>query len=247
MILIYNCNHVRSNLNSRAAWNKPKAGQALRLAAGLLLAAPLAHAAYRTQQAASLYFRRGALSARLSTLIISCVNKRFEYQELIFDGKVAKGYKVGVRMQDGRVVRRDYFHYEGAAVVLPILDDGRIVMIRNYRFAVDEHLYELPAGMLNEGEDPIGCAARELTEETGYTAARIEKLGQFYTGPGTTDELMHAYLATGLSDGRQNLEAYEQITVETFSEDEIRQMVASGEIHDGKTIATLGLYWLKKN
>jgi ADP-ribose pyrophosphatase len=175
------------------------------------------------------------------------MNGKFEYQELVFDGKVAKGYHVGLRMQDGSVVRRDYFHYNGAAVVLPVLDDGRIVMIRNYRFAVDERLYELPAGMLNSGEDPLQCAVRELTEETGYAAASVEKLGEFYTGPGTTDELMHAYLATGLTDGRQNLEKYEEITVEIFSEERVREMVASGGIHDGKTIAALGLYWLKKN
>ncbi|MHC4982242.1 MAG: NUDIX hydrolase [Planctomycetota bacterium] len=174
------------------------------------------------------------------------MNKRFEYQQLVFDGRVAKAYTVGLRMPDGSVVRRDYFHYDGAAVVLPVLNDGRIVIIRNYRFAVDEHLYELPAGMLNKREDPLACAARELAEETGYAAANIEKLGEFYTGPGTTDELMHAYLATGLTDGRQNLEKYEQITVEVFTEDKIREMVASGDIHDGKTIATLGLYWLKK-
>ncbi len=177
---------------------------------------------------------------------MACMQDRFDSCELLFDGKVAKGYRVGVRMPDGRVVQRDLIHYEGAAVVLPVRDDGRIVLIRNYRFAVDEQLWELPAGMLEPGEDPAECAARELAEETGYTAGRIEKLGAFFTGPGTTDELMHAYLATGLTDGRQNLETYEQISVEVRSEDQVRRMVAGGEIHDGKTIATLGLYWLRR-
>ena len=81
-------------------------------------------------------------------------DERFVSHELIFDGKVAKGYVVEVRMDDGRVVRRDYFHYGGAAVILPVPDDGSIVLISNYRFAVDEHLLELPAGMLEAGEDP---------------------------------------------------------------------------------------------
>ena len=76
------------------------------------------------------------------------MNERFETSELIFDGHVAKGYKVHLRMPDGNVVQRDFIHYDGAAVVLPVLADGSIVLIRNYRFAVDEHLYELPAGML---------------------------------------------------------------------------------------------------
>ena len=171
---------------------------------------------------------------------------RFEYDELVFDGRVAKAHRVGVRMPDGRVVQRDLIHYAGAAAVLPVLADGSIVLIRNYRFAIDEVLYELPAGMLEPGEDPSLCAARELTEETGYTAGQIEKLGQFFTGPGTCDEVMHSYVATELTVGEQALEAYEQIEVETCSEAEVRRMVADGTIHDAKTIATLGLWWLRR-
>lgn len=149
-------------------------------------------------------------------------------------------------MDDGRLVRRDFFKYPGAAVILPVLDDGSIVLIRNYRFAVDEHLYELPAGMLEPGEDPEACAARELAEETGYTAARFEKLTEFYSGPGTTDEKMRVYLATELKPGAQALEGYETIAVETHSDDEVRRMIAAGTIHDAKTIAALGVYWLGK-
>jgi ADP-ribose pyrophosphatase len=171
---------------------------------------------------------------------------RFEQSELVFDGKVTKGYRVVLKMDDGRMVQRDFFKYPGAAVILPVLDDGSIVLIRNYRFAVDEHLYELPAGMLDPGEDPRDCAARELAEETGYAAGRIEKLTEFYTGPGTTDEMMYVYLATELTPGRQDLEVYERITVETHSDNEVRRMVADGTIHDAKTIATLGVYWLGK-
>jgi len=171
---------------------------------------------------------------------------RFQQCELVFDGKVAKAYRVSLKMDDGCIVQRDFFKYPGAAVILPVLDDGSIVLIRNYRFAVDEHLYELPAGMLEPGEAPEACAARELTEETGYIAGRIEKLTEFYTGPGTTDEMMRVYLATELVPGRQDLEVYERISVETRSDDEVRRMVADGTIHDAKTIATLGAYWLGK-
>jgi ADP-ribose pyrophosphatase len=149
-------------------------------------------------------------------------------------------------MPDGHVVRRDFLHYDGAVAVLPVLDDGSIVLIRNYRFAVDEHLLEVPAGMLEPGEPPAACAARELREETGYTAAGIEELGRFYTGPGTTDEVMHTYLATGLTAGGQDLEAYEEITVQPVTEAAAREMILSGELHDGKTIAALTLYWLKR-
>ncbi|HUT56314.1 MAG TPA: NUDIX hydrolase [Phycisphaerae bacterium] len=172
-------------------------------------------------------------------------DRRFEFDKLIHKGRVAELHSVGVRMPDGTVVQRDYVHYGGAAVVLPILEDGSVVMIRNYRFAVEEHLLELPAGMMDGDEEPRAAAARELAEETGYTAGRIEPLGEFYTGPGTTDERMYAFLATELTKGRQNLEQHEQIQVEVHAADEVRRMVADGAIHDGKTIAALGLYWLR--
>lgn len=174
-------------------------------------------------------------------------DQRFEYDETVFKGRVAEVHKVGVRMPDGRVVQRDWIRYNGAAVILPILDDGSIVLIRNYRFAVEETLYELPAGMLEPGEAPAVGATRELTEETGYTAGRIEKLGRFYTGPGTCNEVMHAFVATDLVGGTQDLEIYEQIETEVLSEAEVRAMVADGRIHDGKTIAALGLWWLRKD
>ena len=177
--------------------------------------------------------------------IIAPMSERFESDELIYRGKVVECHKIGLRMPDGQVVQRDFLHYGGAVVVLPVLEDGTIVMIRNYRFAVDEELIELPAGMLEEGEAPADCAARELAEETGYTAGRLVKLGQFYAGPGTTDELMHSFLATELKDGDQNLEVHEEIVVEEYSEEDVKRMIADGEIHDAKTIATLGYYWLR--
>jgi len=120
------------------------------------------------------------------------------------------------------------------------------VLIRNYRFAVGEDLWELPAGMLEKGEQPEACAARELTEETGYTAGRIEKLCEFYSAPGTSDERIHAYLATDLTDGRQRLEADEEIAVEVVAEADARRMILDGTIHDGKTIAALLMHWTKR-
>lgn len=174
------------------------------------------------------------------------MNAKIERRELVYVGRVAKGYKVDLRMDDGLVVQRDLFCFGGAAVILPVMDDGSIVMIRNYRYAVDENLLELPAGMLEPGEDPMAGARRELAEETGCTAGAMEKLGAYFTGPGSTDEKMHAYLATGLTRGQQNLETYERITVEIYPDNQVRRMVADGTIHDGKTIAALGLYWLRK-
>ncbi len=172
--------------------------------------------------------------------------KRFEYDELVYKGRVVEAHCVGVKMHDGEVVQRDFLKYLGAAVILPVLDDGSIVMIRNYRFALGEYLWELPAGMLDEGEAPEVCAVRELAEETGYRAGKIERLGGFCATPATSDEFLDAYLATELENGTQNLETYEDITVEVLPEKKVRQMVADGTIHDGKTIASLGIYWLRK-
>lgn len=171
---------------------------------------------------------------------------KFAYKNLIYAGAVAKVYRVGLIMDDGKVIPRDYIHYNGAAVILPVQPDGSIVLIRNQRFAVDECLYELPAGMLEEGENPDLCAGRELAEETGYVAGKIEKLGEFFAAPGTSDERMHAYLATDLQAGAQDLEVYERIKVEHFSDSQVRQMVLDGTIHDAKTIAALSLYWLRQ-
>jgi ADP-ribose pyrophosphatase len=172
--------------------------------------------------------------------------RKFEYDKLIYKGRVVELHDVGVRMPDGKVVQRDFLHYGGAAVILPVLEDGSIVFIRNYRFAVNEHLLELPAGMLDNDEEPAVGAARELIEETGYTAGKLEKLCQFVSGPGTCDEVMHCFLATGLKLGKQALEDYEEISVDVLSDKEVRAMVADGRIHDAKTIAALGIYWVRK-
>ena len=166
--------------------------------------------------------------------------------ELAFDGKTVTGYFVKVRMDDGRVVERDYFHYTGSAVIVPVLDDGRILLIRNTRFAVDEDLIEVPAGRLDPGEDGATAAGRELTEETGYIAGKLERLGAFYSAPGNADENLHTFLATELSRGEQKLETYEKIALLPLTPDEVRAMIRSGEIHDAKTIAALALYWLRE-
>lgn len=172
--------------------------------------------------------------------------KNIESDELVYRGRVIEVHKVRLRMANGQPIDRDLIHYNGSVVVLPVLDDGRIVMIRNYRFVLAEHLWELTAGNLEKGEDPLAAAGRELTEETGYTAGKMEYLGKFVAAPGTSDEWLYAYLATQLEPGAQQLEPYEEIEVSTLTEDEVREGIVSGKIHDAKTIAALSLYWLNK-
>lgn len=145
--------------------------------------------------------------------------------------------------EKGRPVTREVVRHPGAVTVIPVLDETRIVLIRNHRIAVDETLLELPAGKLEPGEKPEMAARRELVEETGYECEHVRKIGEFYTSPGFADELMHAYLATGLTESRQRLEPGEVITVEVRTLTEVLERIHTGGIRDGKTIAALLMYW----
>ena len=162
--------------------------------------------------------------------------------ERVFSGVKFDVERRSVPTGDGETVMREVVVHPGAVVVLPLLDDGRIVMIRNHRFAVGETLWELCAGTLEEGESPAQTAARELTEETGYRAERIEPLTTFYTTPGICTERMYAFLATGLTEVGQDLEEGERIEVELVTRERAMEMVASGEVRDGKTLAAMLFY-----
>ncbi len=165
---------------------------------------------------------------------------RITRSERIFDGVKFSVDRIEVRSTDGsRTVTRERVVHPGAVIVLPLLDDGRVVMIRVHRFIVGQTLWELCAGTLEVGEDPAECAKRELIEETGYAAGRIEKLTAFYTSPGFCDEFMHAYVATDLKHVGQRLEATEDITVEPMAMADVLTMIRDGRVKDGKSIATL--------
>jgi ADP-ribose pyrophosphatase len=151
----------------------------------------------------------------------------------------------------GTAVREVCLH-RGAVIILPVLENGDLVLIRNHRHTVGEELLELPAGTLEYAaepgspgdpvENPAAAAARELTEETGYTARRIEPFGWFYTSPGILTEKMYAFIARGLTAGRQALEDNEQIRVEVVSPARAAALIRENVIVDAKTIATLLKY-----
>ncbi len=140
----------------------------------------------------------------------------------------------------------DIVVHPGAVVILPLFRDERIVMIRNHRYAADEELWELPAGTLEPYESPIVAAGRELEEETGYLAGRVEPFVEFFSSPGICTELMRSFVARDLTPTRQRLEAGERIRVEIVDVEFVRGAILDGTIRDGKTMATLGAYLLQR-
>lgn len=148
-----------------------------------------------------------------------------------------------VKGDDGGERSVDVIVHPGAVVVLPLLSDDELIMLRNYRASVDRELWELPAGTLDiVGEDPKATASRELEEEAGHLADRLELLCEFYPSPGVMTELIRAYVATGLKKTAQRLEPGEQIVVEPMKVAAALAMVRDGRIMDAKTMITL-LRW----
>lgn len=136
--------------------------------------------------------------------------------------------------------------HPGAAVILPLLPEDRLVMIRNYRYAVEQRLWELPAGTMHADEAPAETARRELEEETGYRAGRIVAMEPFYSSPGICTERMHPFVAEELTRVGQALEDGEEIEVRVLTLVEAREKLVSGEFCDGKTIAVLARYFLQR-
>jgi ADP-ribose pyrophosphatase len=138
--------------------------------------------------------------------------------------------------------KREIVAHPGAAVIVPMLDTATVLLISSRRYAVDQTLLELPAGTLDKGEDPINCAGRELLEETGYIAGRLQSLGYFFSSPGILTEKMHVYAAYDLTKSRQALEEGEEIELCPTPLADAVAMCGTGDIRDGKTIAALLMF-----
>lgn len=151
-----------------------------------------------------------------------------------------------VRLPNGKLIEREIIHHPGAAVIIPMLDKNTMVMIRQFRYAAGDFIWEFPAGTCSPGEPPLTCARRELEEETGYKARRWKKLIMFYPTPGVSTEIMHLYLAWDLRETQAHLEEDEILETKTFRISEISRMIRAGQIIDGKTILgflTLSVYF----
>jgi ADP-ribose pyrophosphatase len=160
--------------------------------------------------------------------------------ETIYEGKVFDILIDEIREGDVEYKREIVVH-KGSAVIIPVFEDGTVGLVRQYRHAAGKYLLELCAGTLNEGEDPELGAIRELEEEIGVTAAKIEKLTEFYVSPGFLTEKMYVFLATELTETEQNLEEDELLTIEKHSITALMEMIRNGEIEDAKTIVGIML------
>jgi ADP-ribose pyrophosphatase len=160
---------------------------------------------------------------------------------LLFRGKQIRLYKEKRRLPNKVTVDLEFIHHPGAVLILPLLDDNRIVFIRQYRATIDSYIWELPAGNLKTGEHAKACAYRELIEETGYKAGLLEKIGFIYPAPGYTDEQIMLYRAKKLTYVGAQRERDEVMRVELFSRKQVRQLVRSGKLVDAKTICALTL------
>jgi len=152
-----------------------------------------------------------------------------------------------VTLPNGLTVDLEVVRHPGAAAVVPLKDDGMVILIRQFRHAAGGFIYEIPAGKLHPGEDPTVCAARELEEEIGYRAGRLDLLSSIFTAPGFTDEVIHIYRATELTSGRQHLDRDEVLEVIEMSLSEARRMIEAGAIRDAKSIVGLQAVYLRSS
>ena len=163
----------------------------------------------------------------------------------IYKGRVITLNIDTVTLPNGVTIDLEMVRHPGAAAVVPLKEDGRVILIRQFRHAAGGFIYEIPAGKLHPGEDPVVCAARELEEEIGYKAGTFELLSSIFTAPGFTDEIIHVYKATELTSGRQQLDRDEVLDVTELPLLDAIRMIDTGVIRDAKSIVGLQAVYLR--
>lgn len=163
----------------------------------------------------------------------------------IYTGRVVTLNVDSVALPNGASVDLEIIRHPGAAAIVPLKDDGTVVLIRQFRHAAGGFIYEIPAGKLSPGEDPLACAGRELEEEIGYRAATFELLTSIFTAPGFCDEVIHVYKGTGLTEGTQNLDQDEVLDVIEMPLEQAIAQIQDGTIRDAKTIVGLQAVFLQ--
>lgn len=164
-------------------------------------------------------------------------NYKLKKSEIVFKGRVFEVKVDEIIYDSGNGGIRETAIHHGGAVMLPVTSEGKLILIKQFRYPLQKEIIEFPAGKLNKDEDPYGCAVRELTEETGYKAGFVKKLGAICTTPGFCTEILHIYIAKDLTPGNHNREEGEYgMEVFELTKEEIQNKISSGEICDAKTI-----------
>lgn len=164
-------------------------------------------------------------------------------RDLVQKGAIIDYYQDTIQVPNGNIVKWDFIKHNGAAAVVPVDERGRLVMVRQYRNALDRYTLEIPAGGLNGSDEPTyDAAARELTEETGYKADKLELLLTIRTTVAFCNEKIDIYVATGLTPGKQHLDEDEYVDVKAYDVEELIQKILRGEIEDSKTVSAILAY-----
>lgn len=158
-------------------------------------------------------------------------------EDLVYKGSFLNIYNKEVILPNGSPYKRDVVNHPGATAIIAFLNEENILLVEQYRLAIDQVLLEIPAGKLNKNEETIECARRELQEETGYLAKDLEYLGKIVTAPGFCDEIIYLYKATNLVAGEKNEDEDEFTNVKILNINKVKEMIRSGEIIDTKTIS----------
>lgn len=164
--------------------------------------------------------------------------------EVAYDGSFLKVTRDRISLPDGAETHREFIRHPGAVVILPVFDDGSVLLERQFRYPLDQVFIEYPAGKIDPGEDPLACAKRELQEETGYSASDWQFVCTIHNAIAYSDEHLDLYLARGLIAGEAQLDAGEFLETFRATVPEILEMVRSGQVTDVKTV--IGTFWLEK-
>lgn len=163
---------------------------------------------------------------------------------LAYDGHFIKVQRDEVRLPDGKPASREYIRHPGAVVILPVFDDGTVLLERQFRYPLDQVFIEYPAGKIDPGEDSLACARRELQEETGYTASDWQFVCTIHNAIAYSDEHLELYLARGLTPGPNKLDDGEFLDTFTTTVEQMLEWIRSGKVTDVKTV--IGTFWLEK-
>jgi ADP-ribose pyrophosphatase len=168
-----------------------------------------------------------------------------QQKELVYKGNYLEYHRDHVQLPNGKITTREYLHHPGAIAVVPLLDNGDVVMVKQFRYATGSVVLEIPAGKLEPGEDPLDAARRELIEEISFEPGQMIHLTSVWTTPGFTDEIIHLYLAKDLKPCPGQMDADEFLETVTLSKAELLAYLNNPEVIDGKTALALALTQLR--